>query len=184
MTCCRSTRFASSSAYRRQMGARCCGPACSRSAGTWRPSKRGYTATAAKRCRHSGRSMNRMRVTCSRLIPDMLTVRVAITFAFMLLATGVRGAPADTGPADGARRAADRAKGGTACELYRRYVAYLRCLDFHRFLNAGQRLRDAVRLGEAREPDGSYDGDGIPRTAGGHPYEPLEWGEVRRSGTD
>ena len=97
---------------------------------------------------------------------------------------GVRGAPADTGPADGARRAADRAKGGTACERYRRYVAYLRCLDFHRFLNAGQRLRDAVRLGKAREPDGSYDGDGIPRTAGGHPYEPLEWGEVRRSGTD
>lgn len=88
MTCCRSTRFASSSAYRRQMGARCCGPACSRSAGTWRPSKRGYTATAAKRCRHSGRSMNRMRVTCSRLIPDMLTVRVAITFTLMLLATG------------------------------------------------------------------------------------------------
>lgn len=88
MTCCRSTRFASSSAYRRQMGARCCGPACSRSVGTWRPSKRGYTATAAHPCRRSGRSVNRMRVTCSRLIPDMLTVRVAITFAFMLLATG------------------------------------------------------------------------------------------------
>ena len=88
MTCCRSTRFASSSAYRRQMGARCCGPACSRSVWTWRPSKRGYAATAAHPCRRSGRSANRMRVTCSRLIPDMLTARVAITFTLMLLATG------------------------------------------------------------------------------------------------
>lgn len=88
MTCCRSTRFASSSAYRRQMGARCCGPACSRSVGTWRPSKRGYTATAAKRCRPGDRSMKRMRVTCSRLIPDTLTARAAITFTLMLLATG------------------------------------------------------------------------------------------------
>ena len=88
MTCCRSTRFASSSEYRRRTGARCCGPACSRSMGTWRPSKRGYAATAAKRCRHSGRSMNRMRGMCSRLIPDTLTARAAITFTLMLLATG------------------------------------------------------------------------------------------------
>ena len=32
--------------------------------------------------------MNRMRGMCSRLIPDTLTVRAAITFTFMLLATG------------------------------------------------------------------------------------------------
>lgn len=39
-------------------------------------------------------------------------------------------------------------------------------------------------LGETREPAGSYDGDGIPRTAGGHTYEPLSWNEVGNRGTD
>lgn len=88
MTCCRSTRFASSSASLPGTGARCYGPACSRSVGTWRPSKRGYAATAAPPCRRSGRSVNRMRVTCSRRTPDTLTARAAITFTLMLLATG------------------------------------------------------------------------------------------------
>lgn len=65
--------------------------------------------------------------------------------------------------------------GTTWPDAYRRFV---------RFLNARREYSEAVLLDGAPELDGSYTGDGIPRTVGGQPYEPLEWGEVRRSGTD
>lgn len=184
MTCCHSTRFASSSAYRRRTGARCCGPACSRSVGTWRPSKRGYAATAAKRCRHSGRSMNRMRGYVFPAHPRYVDGTRGDHVHVHAAGDGVRGTYADTGPADGGCRAADHADGGTAYGRYRRCIAAVGCLAFHWYLKDRLRIQDRAMLGETREPAGSYDGDGIPRTAGGHTYEPLSWNEVGNRGTD
>ena len=44
-----------------------------------------------------------------------------------------------------------------------------------RFLNARRAYEDAVLLDGAPELDGGFVGDGIPRTAGGHEFEPLDW---------
>lgn len=47
-------------------------------------------------------------------------------------------------------------------------------LKYHAYLN---RLK-AIHMGDIPEPTGEYFGDGVPRTAGGYPFEPLNWGGV------
>ena len=50
-------------------------------------------------------------------------------------------------------------------------------LRYHAYLN---RLR-AIHMGDIPEPDGSFYGDGIPRTAGGYEFTPLDWGKVMQA---
>lgn len=47
-----------------------------------------------------------------------------------------------------------------------------------RLMNARREYMDSLLYG-APELDGSFYGDGIPRTAGGIEFEPLSWGDVR-----
>lgn len=55
------------------------------------------------------------------------------------------------------------------------HTDYLTCVnEYYRYLNY---LRD-IHMGLLPQPNGFYWGDGIPRTAGGYPYEPLKWNGV------
>lgn len=47
-----------------------------------------------------------------------------------------------------------------------------------RLMNARRKYMDSL-LDGAPEIDGSFYGDGIPRTAGGIEFEPLSWGDMR-----
>lgn len=49
--------------------------------------------------------------------------------------------------------------------------------NFWRYQNYLNRLR-AIHMGDIPEPTGEFHGDGIPRTAGGYPFKPLDWGGV------
>ena len=51
--------------------------------------------------------------------------------------------------------------------------------NFWGYQNYLNRLR-AIHMGDIPEPDGSFYGDGIPRTVGGYPFEPLNWGGLLR----
>lgn len=52
------------------------------------------------------------------------------------------------------------------------------CARFYDYLNRRREYDEYVYVDGLPEDRGEYTGDGIPRTAGGFPFEPLEWGEV------
>jgi hypothetical protein len=49
--------------------------------------------------------------------------------------------------------------------------------QFYNWLHHVREAEDAALDGI--EPDGHYEGDGVPRDASGHEYEPLSWGRLQ-----
>lgn len=49
--------------------------------------------------------------------------------------------------------------------------------EFYRWLHSVRETEDKALDGV--EPDGHYTGDGVPRTAGGFRYEPLDWSRLK-----
>lgn len=52
------------------------------------------------------------------------------------------------------------------------------CARFYDYLNRRREYDESVYVDGQAECRGEYAGDGIPRTAGGFPFEPLDWGKV------